>query len=487
MVGPFSFRFLNRTHSLTESRGWEDLDSEKLWLYNLHYFDDLNADNAQERTRWHRDLINRWILENEPGEGTGWEPYPTSLRIVNWIKWSLAGNPLEPEWLHSLAIQARWLRRRVEWHLLGNHIFSNAKALVFAGLFFSGPEAAKWLSTGLRILEREMPNQILPDGAHFELSPMYHALIFEDMLDLSNLARVYPNDDKTLESAQGKMHDHLSPMLFWLRCMTHSRGTLAHFNDTADGIAPANTEIERYARDLGIEAPYPPTVGTTWFKHSGYVRLASSPTTVIVDVGHVGPDYLLAHAHADTLSFELSVGRELVVVNGGVSCYEKSAQRHLERGTASHSTVQIGDHDSSEVWNSFRVGRRAKPFDVTVDDCKVTASHNGYRHLSGSPTHKRMWTVDGDSLIVEDWVAPSQEIATARFHFAPVLTLQPFADSGWEIVSQTKKIAIIRVDEGEGVLTNSQFAPEFGKKVSTCCLRVRLTHGRAKTVISWNP
>ena len=65
-------------------------------------------------------------------------------------------------------MQARWLARRVEWHLLANHLFVNAKALVFAGLFFEGPEADRWLSTGISILREEIDEQILPDGAQFE-------------------------------------------------------------------------------------------------------------------------------------------------------------------------------------------------------------------------------------------------------------------------------------------------------------------------------
>ena len=80
---------------------------EKLWRYNLHYFDDLNAFDADSRKHWHTDLLLRWVRENPPGAGTAWEPYPTSLRIVNWIKWALAGNELPHECVTSLAVQAR--------------------------------------------------------------------------------------------------------------------------------------------------------------------------------------------------------------------------------------------------------------------------------------------------------------------------------------------------------------------------------------------
>jgi uncharacterized heparinase superfamily protein len=154
-TGPEGFRFLNRDGDL--SHGWDDPELSKLWRYNLHYFDDLNAEDAQGRAQWHRTLIGRWVEENPPGEGSGWEPYPVSLRIVNWVKWALAGNGLSPQALHSLAVQARWLTQRLEHHLLGNHLFANAKALVFAGCLFEGAEAEDWLSIGLRILEREVP------------------------------------------------------------------------------------------------------------------------------------------------------------------------------------------------------------------------------------------------------------------------------------------------------------------------------------------
>ena len=191
MVGVATFRLLNHIGDITDAESWNDARHDKLWLYNLHYFDDLNAKNSERRSNWHRDLVARWILENRPGRGSGWEPYPLSRRIVNWIKWALVGNPLEAQWRHSLAVQVRYLRRRLEWHLLGNHLLANANALVAAGLFFEGPEADEWRTAGLAILSRQLPEQILPDGGHFELSPMYHAIVLEDLLDLINMAGIY--------------------------------------------------------------------------------------------------------------------------------------------------------------------------------------------------------------------------------------------------------------------------------------------------------
>ena len=190
MEGPAKFRFLNRAGVVESEHDWNAESHDKLWLYNLHYFDDLNARDNCSRLNWHQLLISRWIAENPPGHGNGWEAYPISLRIVNWLKWALRGNRHCDTALHSLAVQTRFLSRSLEWHLLGNHLFANAKALMFSGCYFRGLEADRWRQTGLRLLNRQIREQVLPDGGHFELSPMYHSVFLEDLLDLINLARV---------------------------------------------------------------------------------------------------------------------------------------------------------------------------------------------------------------------------------------------------------------------------------------------------------
>lgn len=107
MLGPARFRFLNVEHALVGADDWNNPRWNKLWLYNLHYFSDLATTTADPD--WKKSLMARWIGENPPALGVGWEPYPTSLRIVNWIKWALAGNRLDENAAGSLAVQIRFL------------------------------------------------------------------------------------------------------------------------------------------------------------------------------------------------------------------------------------------------------------------------------------------------------------------------------------------------------------------------------------------
>jgi len=136
LLSPQRVRFMNLEADISSANIWNDGGKSKLWLYNLHYFYDLEALDAAARVDWHRVLIERWVSENPPSVGNGWEPYPTSLRVVNWIKWLASGNAPTPLMQQSLATQVRWLEKKLEFHILGNHLLANAKALCFAGFIF---------------------------------------------------------------------------------------------------------------------------------------------------------------------------------------------------------------------------------------------------------------------------------------------------------------------------------------------------------------
>lgn len=471
LQGPGEFRLLNEVGSL-EAHGWDDPAKAKLWRYNQHYFDDLNAEGAPARAAWHRALIADWIAANPPGKGTGWEPYPTSLRIVNWVKWALAGNALGNATVHSLAVQTRWLKRRMEWHLLGNHLFTNAKSLVFAGLFFDGPEAADWLSRGAKILAQEIPEQILPDGGQFELSPMYQALAVEDLLDLVNIARTFGRDDLA-ESWRARV----PAMLDWLATMTHPDGDVAFFNDTAIGIAAPNNRLQAYAVRLGFSAPRP-LPALLHLPASGYVRLTRGPAVLIADLARIGPDYLPGHAHADTLSFELSLHGRRVIVNSGTSVYGLGPERLRQRGTAAHSTVMIDGQDSSEVWSGFRVGRRARPFDVSLCDegaaLIATGAHDGYRHMLGCPVHRRVWELRDTGLTLIDSIEGSGiHRVEASFHLAPGLYLGRVANGEGAIQDEVgSMIATVTITGGTVEAIPSSWHRQFGLSMPSHAIRI---------------
>jgi uncharacterized heparinase superfamily protein len=493
MIGPHRFRFLNEEHDLADHQ-WDDPALGKLWRYNLHYFDDLSAQNSGLRTEWHHALMRRWVSENPPVAGSGWEPYPTSLRIVNWVKWAMAGNTLPPECTHSLAVQARWLTTRLEIHLLANHIFSNAKALVFAGLFFEGPESDSWLETGLTILEREVPEQILPDGGQFERSPMYHALALEDMLDLCNVAAAFSGAiPPRRQPLVADWRAQIAPMRDWLAAMCHPDGEVSAFNDSAAGIAPTRQTLESYAARLGFPGRPAPAHGLTLLEASGYIRVELNESVALLDVAPIGPDYLPGHAHADTLSFELSLFGERVLVNSGTECYGTGVARLQQRGTRAHNTVVLDGQDSSEVWSGFRVARRARPVGLVVStsgEIQVRCAHDGYRRLRGKPVHTRQWTLGEGEIVVRDHVTGGVGRAEARFHLHPSVTIDERSlntEAGDSVELSLRQGQRVRITVHGGVLRPeaAMWHPEFGRSEPTACLAVAFTGAELRTHIAW--
>ena len=487
IYGESSFKFLNKEFTLKTLEDWNAKDQDKLWIYNLHYFDDLNAVNSEQRAGWHHELIQRWINDNPPGFKNGWEPYPSSLRIINWIKWFLLNGNLKQEWLDSLASQTRFLSQNLEYHLLGNHLFANAKALIFSGLYFQGAEADEWYQTGIKILNKELPEQVLSDGGNFELSPMYHAIFLEDLLDLINIHQAYDKNQPA------NIVTKATQMLKWLESMSHPDGEISFFNDSTLGVAPTLGELVNYARQFDINYKVGNLSGLTYFQESGYIRLDKKDLVIIADVAKIGPDYIPGHGHADVLSFEMSLFGERLIVNSGISTYNTGPERQKQRGTLAHSTITIDVTDSSEVWSGFRVAKRAKVFDINntkvADNFKFSACHDGYKGLKGSVIHCREWNASENLLeIVDNITGNGEHKVTSVLPLHSNIVVSNIQDNSVNLEIKGKKVKVNF--EGEGLLqvVTSKYHSEFGLSIDNKQLVYNYNGSlsfKSKIKISW--
>lgn len=505
LIAENEFRFLDATGSIATAEDWNHLGKSKLWLYNLHYFDDLNAKQANERFADHRQLVERWIDENPPLEGNGWEPYTLSLRLVNLIKWLASdgwqkGSGFIPAaWVKSLARQAQTLSAQREYHILANHLFANGKALTFAGAFLAGDDGERWLKQGLEILDQEIPEQFLDDGGHFERSPMYHATLMWDLCDLIRLAEC--SDLAPLRVREPEWRKTLANGLDWLDMMTHPDGEIGFFNDAALGIAPSLAYLRYYADKLDVASPsrqdsllsqtdlnVPFEVSSA--RQSGYVSMTWAPGgKALLDIAPIGPDYQPGHAHADTLSFELSLFGERVLVNSGISQYGEDAERQRQRSSAAHNTVVVDGHDSSEVWAGFRVARRARPSAmlITANDgqLSISGSHDGYRRLPGKIVHRREWNFKSGSLTVRDSLKGVFSHAEARFHCHPSVTAELHdAKAGTLMLADGKQVSFI-IEGGRCRLESTTWHLRFGQSHPNQCLAITFEQPHSSTTFSW--
>lgn len=457
------YSFLNHHGDVTD---WNDSRQEKLWLYNLHYFDDLNAEGNTQRKVIHQKLINRWIVENPPVSGNGWEPYPQSLRIVNWVKWFLSGNQPEALWQESLWQQVAILEQDLEYHLLGNHLFANAKALVFAGCYFEGSDASRWFETGLSIIDKELKEQILDDGGNFELTPMYHNTILADLLDIINLASTYQHSE--LERRITGWRSLVEKMLDWMNAMTHPNGDVVFFNDSANGIAATADKLNDYASKLNLDVSKQVNKAVTHLNDSGYIKLVINQQTAFLDVAKVGPDYIPGHAHADTLSFEWDYGKQRVFVNSGTSVYGLGEERLRQRKTAAHNTVVVDELDSSEVWSGFRVARRAYPsapmISSTEGTVTVECSHNGYMRLASKVIHSRTWEMSDDSFSIRDRLSGQYSTAKAHYHLHPDIQIKQNDSLIYLLLPGGEQLQLT-IDGADVEVVDTSWHPEFGISV----------------------
>jgi uncharacterized heparinase superfamily protein len=479
-----TFIFLSESHNLNIV-GWDDESISKLWRYNLHYFDYLVQEKTtDEDIKLQFDCIENWLDKNKFGKGTGWEPYPTSIRIINWIKWHWKTNGLSDRAKLSLWNQVLWLASRPEYHLLGNHLFINAKALCFASVFFEQTIDSKIYKIAIKIIQTELKEQFLADGAHFELSPMYHNLAMEDLLDLYQLKKYLPSSFPSQE-----IQEKFLLGMNWLSNMNYCNGELAHFNDCANGIAPTIEELDDLGKKLGLNWSLNSDIKFNYFKESGFVVFKDDNIHLIADIGNIGPDYLPGHAHADSLSFELALKGQRVIVNSGTGEYGVSEERLRQRSTSAHSTIEIDDKSSSEVWSGFRVARRARVTAVEIIDrdnkLEFAAVHDGYTRIASKPIHKRKWKVNDRCLEILDEVSGSQNSVQLRYYLHPDIQIE-MLDDGIHLCTSKEKLAKFRTDQYVQVV-DTTYHDRFGtSKKNKCLLITGITPFRSKVSISWD-
>jgi uncharacterized heparinase superfamily protein len=465
------FTFLNRTEHTGWPPRWDCNKLPRLWQYNLHYFDWIwNIDEDQAYTVVD-DWISRYPLKRHQ---TGWEPYPTSLRLMNWAAFFFCVHRERTEadiefinriW-NSLYKQAEWLRRNLEYHLLANHLLENAAALTFTGACFAGSEANLWKETGLTVLKTELDEQILPDGVHFERSPMYHTRVLYVLLLLAS------TEDPDVLSL---VREPILRLARSLPRLCHPDGGIALLNDSAFGIYNEPKELLDYAAELFPDADIRQNIkpGPFAVPDAGYYGwVGKEGHYIICDAGTPGPVYQPGHAHAGIFSFELSLFGHRLIVDSGVCTYEKGEDRDYCRSTRAHNTVEIAGRDQVEMWSSFRIGRRAK---VNVLDWRpsprgftLEAVHDGYTRLKPGLLHKRRFNWDAEgSLLVNDFLeGPNTGEALSRLHLHPDCHVDQMDVNSVSANIDTIKFKIEWHGKGTMDIQDSPYFPEFGRSIA---------------------
>ncbi|MEA5421454.1 alginate lyase family protein [Spirulina sp. CCNP1310] len=533
-----TFTFLNETRTLALPIPWNSQNYSRLWQFNLHYFDwirDRITRAYQEKELQSAScleiysVITDWIDHNPFYSFDGWHPYTTSLRIVNWTYAIHTFPQLKTaKILKSLWEQIYYLNHNKEYFAGGNHLLENLRALIIGGLNFNHPKAEKIVQTSLQELAQQLSYQILPDGGHYERSPMYHLIVMNLLgesiacllsANLSIPPSILDALSKMLVFAQGirlqngnyplwndaayQITYSLDETVYWIQQLLPSSKTqqsqlsspinILHFRLLSKDIPQIRNPHNNVNNSKNSSSYHAPHTGYSILRNGLGIELG-------FDYGLPCPPELPPHAHADCLTLDLYYQGQPIIVDTGTSEYQKGLVREYERSTKAHNTIEIDQQNQSEVWGSFRVGRKAKPFNVKSGNFEglqwLSAAHHGYNRSPIQSIHHRWIGLENTNVILLDIIETHQHQSegdrqdlhsTARLHFAPNINL--IQDSSGEAHYHTSEhfnlwIKTFNSPEPNHVqwlnpeISSSWYSPQFSQRIPRGCLEVksRLNH-----------
>lgn len=359
------------------------------WLRHLAAAGDEGAKEAA------RSLAVEWSIRHKRRTGVAGEAVVTARRLASWLTHaSLLLEGADPKTYAALtrSLGTDLVRLSADWRDApeGYPRLFSLIALLLSDLCVSGHD--RQLAETERAFTAELQRQILPDGGHVSRNG---SVLVDLLLDLLPLRQCFASRQRPPPASLGPT---MQRMLTMIRTLRLGDGTLSRFNGVSIGIPAGLATVlaydERQAPPMRLAKP------------SGYARLESHGTVLVADVGAPPPLELAGAAHAGCLSFELSDGTELVLVNGGAPGSTDTRWRAVARATASHNTLVLADTSSSRLIRhaalSGLIGAPPirGPLHVRADveehggNLELSAEHDGYVERYGL-AHKRVLSLSG--------------------------------------------------------------------------------------------
>lgn len=444
------FRFAGQTVDISEGSIFDAKAPSQLWARSLHSFEwlpPLAMAGGEPARVLATNLISQWIKRNARYSEPGWLPEVTARRLSHLFahgRFVISNSDLlwRSRLLVSLREQSRLLARIAPSAPEGLARLEAAAICALSGACLN--DSVRRLSVGLELLQKQIAEQVLPDGGYVSRSPesLVHAYRYLVMV-VDALAATGHEIPQDIRSA----HDRMAPMLRFFR---HGDGALALFNGGRE--CDSRMVAGLLARDEVRGQPF------AFAPHSGYQRMAASRALLILDCGTLPPSAHCAHAHAGCLSFELSASGQRLIVNCGATARDNANWDDALRTTAAHSTIALAD--TSMAWilplgmarDALGARMLAGPVRIetnrtdTPQGTHIVASHDGYVADFGV-VHERslLLSPNGSMLTGSDRLIPNPGrretlSLTARFHIHPDVRVSP---------SQSGAV-LLKLPNGEG-------------------------------------
>jgi uncharacterized heparinase superfamily protein len=352
------------------------LEASEYWRAELHGFSWLrhfSAAGGEAARLGGRELIRTWIEGNENWDELTWRGDVMGQRLTAWAAHATfllegAEPTFRKKFLAAFARQSKHLGRAIKASPEGRARIATVLGMITSAIALSG--GGTGLDRALEHLRRELAQQILPDGSHVSRSPSQHFAVLADLISireaLNSGGHVPP----------GELTGSINRLAISARFFRHGDGALALFNSSNE--VPTNAQgldIDTILAAAATREKIPASL-----PQGGYERLTAAGTLVVVDVGGPPPPLFCAQAHAAPMAFEMSIGRERVIVNCGA--HRNPQWRMAGRSTAAHSALVLADTNAIELEEPGGVGKRR--CDVTSSRMEnegsvwLEAAHDGY-------------------------------------------------------------------------------------------------------------
>ena len=455
----YSFNYANKTFTFggitrkINTNKWLYRSPNLLWEYNLFYFNFLLSDKFLKNESESFTLLHNWInFSKKKSSHVMWDSYPTSLRLINIIKLCITHGVVTHEIYESIFNHTNHIKKNLEYRLDANHLLTNLIAIDCGNKFLGFQDSTT--KKFEKLLDDELNIQFKCDF-HYELTPSYHNLLTEQVIDSISIKK-YLN----FKVDKKKLH-FLEKLLRNSKYVSHPDNFPAFFNDTNfDSLNYKNLQklfLKNFKKKINHQFQINPKY---------FFVLKNKKVHLISKCCGPSPIFNPGHSHADSLSFELSFGKDRFLINKGISTYTDRKQRINERSTKSHNCLAINNENTSDVWSLFRIGRKTKILERYYDTKKkiISGTQKYFIRIFKQVKHKRTWKLLSNKLTISDFLYKYNSIFTLYFHFSPNAKIS-FLNKKKIFFKLNKKKGIIDFSNAETIkIKNSYYYPHFGYK-----------------------
>lgn len=509
---------------LSETNGdikyvWEK--SRFSFLYTIIRYDQHFKHDSSEMVF---SYINDWIDHNSINQGPNYKcSQEISLRILNWtfaLYYYQNSSKLTEELffkiINSIRQQLIHVYRNINFSrftVRNNHAITESMCLYVMGILFPYfPEAQKFCFKGKEFFEKEIIYQIYKDGSYLQFSMNYHRVVIQLLtwaLQLSKNNGMYltpsviDRAQKTLQfmiqhidSVSGKLPNYGANdgALFFKLNNLHFRNYESQINALQVALKGSNvfTNIDSHedawwytSGKLNKERMEPPMYLPIFTaKNGGFYTLRSNSTLTTIRCGnHKDRPQQADQNHVDIWYNGVNIIRD----NGSYKYNTDTETINYFSGTASHNTIQIGQHNQMLKGGRFIWYYWSQADEVltkkTSEFLEISANAQVYKQLANNIVHKRILKQFNNNVKWE-----IEDVLT----LGKATSIQESFFQNWHIADEFDKLGFeIHAFDAQGKELIPQkisawYSEIYGEKTPSICIRFENKEPYFKTIISKN-